>query len=369
MITSRVYEIVSRHRENPAQPCLLKDFTLGPDAGAVPEAIWDRPDWSLYCLDFAEEAAVFVQADGKLDLQAVPFVYQAQFEQAARVLVMPLDEFLQIGLRLPDPQHLTFLYSTGRCGSTLASRIFAELPGVISLSEPEAIVSAAHQAADVTVDHWPYIRAATRFLCRGHGRPDGSVFVIKPRPVSILYDRDFAEACPAARFAFLYRDCQAYVSSMFRFGQRLGLPWDTPGPVAKWRADWDQMAGGAPVDELDRFVDTGRDDIAWSEVGAALWALNIRAYIQLDPAERQLAAIHYDDLNADRERGTAKLLAACGLDPDQTQAGLRAFARDSHSGGKGANAIPSRGMGTQDVERLNAVIAKFDFPDFAEARL
>ncbi len=374
VMIGKTHSILARHRANPAQPCLLSDFTLS-DGQPVNKSPfdgmcgWDGYGWSLYCLDFVQNVAVFVRSVNGLNLRATPFVYQAQFEQADQALVMPMAMFLRIGNDLPAPRRLTFLYSTGRCGSTLASRIFAELPGVVSLSEPEGVISAAHQSRHVIGAHHPYIRAAVRFLCHTPGGNTAPHVVIKPRPVSILYDGDFARACPDAHFAFLYRDCQAYVRSMFRFGQRLGLNWDSPGPLDKWLPHWRQMSGGQPIDVLQRYVDTNRADITWAEIGTALWAVTVSAFHGMDESGRRTSAIHYDDLNREKLRGTERLLAACGLNPAKATAGIHAFSRDSHRGGKGANAIPSREMNARETQRMNAVIARMGVPDYAEARI
>lgn len=368
-MTGKLRSILSRHRANPAQPCLINDFTLGPITTAN-ASILDQEEWSLYCLDFAADSAVFVHVAGGLELDNVPFVYQAQFEQADQVFVLPLPDFLRIGLAMPAPERVTFLYSTGRCGSTLASRILSQLPGVVSLSEPEGIISPAHQADAIgNRVHWRYIRAALHFLCRGQPGERTPHYVIKPRPVSLLYDAEFTRACPNAHIAFLYRGCGDYVRSMFRFGQRLGLDWDTPGPIEKWWPHWQQMSGGAPRTVLGEFVTLDRKDITWAEIGAALWAVTMRAFHGINDRGRSATAIHYDDLNRDRLAGTAKLIQACGLDIKNANAGLRAFEIDAHTGGRGANTIPSREMDATQTRRMDVVMSRMGMPNYAQARL
>ena len=38
-----------------------------------------------------------------------------------------------------DDSRIISIYSVGRCGSTLASQIFAQIPGVVNISEPYAL--------------------------------------------------------------------------------------------------------------------------------------------------------------------------------------------------------------------------------------
>jgi hypothetical protein len=48
-----------------------------------------------------------------------PFVYQAQYDQAERLIAVPYETFTQLARDLPDVRRLILIYATGRSGSTL----------------------------------------------------------------------------------------------------------------------------------------------------------------------------------------------------------------------------------------------------------
>lgn len=332
--------VLDRRPPYNAAPSRLANFVLG-DASPANAATALEPDWSLHCLELDDrgpDAAVFVRLPGGLLSSTGPFAYQDQLDRATEVLVVELSVALEMAAELPVAPDVAFLFSTGRCGSTLASRIFAELPGVVSLSEPDPYLNIVHLRPvltdEVVVE---LVRAATVLLCHAVGADEATTVVIKPRSEPVLQAPLYAEALPDARHAFLYRDCRGYVASAARFGIRM-LGENPRGTVAEMRPFWDQLTGSEPLSTLARVVDVERDDIGLHELLPVMWALKIRAF--LAARERGLAdvdAIHYEDLVADRDRQTARLLRACGLDPAAAPRVMAAFDGDSHGGGLGGN--------------------------------
>jgi len=95
---------------------------------------------SLYAFDFDTSRVVFVETASPSELSMAPFFYQAQYENAVRILTLPFDVMIGLAqsVALPDTQ-LLFIHSTGRCGSTLAGGLLAQVPGVTNLSEPDTL--------------------------------------------------------------------------------------------------------------------------------------------------------------------------------------------------------------------------------------
>lgn len=95
----------------------------------------DGPDTALpYCIDFPRRRALYVLGVEPEEAQAAPFYYLYLRRHARRLLSVPI-EHAPLMRRSPaaDP---VFLFSPGRCGSTLLSRMLAEA-GVASVSEPD----------------------------------------------------------------------------------------------------------------------------------------------------------------------------------------------------------------------------------------
>ena len=76
-----------------------------------------------------------------------PFLYQQQRHSALRTYVVNYQAFIQAVARLQEQdgdtsgsdllQRIVLLYSTGRCGSTLLSKLLGRGQGVNSVSEPD----------------------------------------------------------------------------------------------------------------------------------------------------------------------------------------------------------------------------------------
>lgn len=87
-----------------------------------------------YCIDFAQRRALYVLGVDPQSVQEAPFYYLYLRRHAQRLLSVPY-EFGPLAGDEParDP---VFLFSPGRCGSALLSRVLAEA-GIPSVSEPD----------------------------------------------------------------------------------------------------------------------------------------------------------------------------------------------------------------------------------------
>ena len=75
-----------------------------------------------------------------------PFMYINQFNLCSKLIRMPLESFLQLAEEVGDPKgKLVILSNTGRCGSTLLTKLFEELPNTVSISEPEVLMAFRHE--------------------------------------------------------------------------------------------------------------------------------------------------------------------------------------------------------------------------------
>lgn len=86
-----------------------------------------------YCLDFLRARAVYVTGVDPQGVQGAPFYYLHLRQHARRVLNVPIDHAFVSTTAAEQP---VFLFSPGRCGSTLLSRVLFET-GIPSVSEPD----------------------------------------------------------------------------------------------------------------------------------------------------------------------------------------------------------------------------------------
>jgi hypothetical protein len=121
---TRIYDVLRTRNASRISIASPQDFVCRRHAEGVP------PQSQFpYCLDFLRRRALYVTDLDAKAVQAAPFYYLYLRGHARRVLSVP---FAASGAGA-DP---VFLFSPGRCGSTLMSRVLFEA-GIASVSEPD----------------------------------------------------------------------------------------------------------------------------------------------------------------------------------------------------------------------------------------
>ena len=362
-------EITARSKGGPADLSAISDFTLRP-AGQILEAdLLRSPDWTLYCLDLPSKQALFVELPPGTDLSEAAFAYSHQFTGARRAALMPFDQFIATSHAIAPRSELAFLFSTGRCGSTLASRIFAQLPEVWSLSEPDYLTNLALARLTLAPDEMAaLVRAATMWTCRPPNGRTPETIVIKPRSEAVLIATACRQAFPDSRNVFLYRDLLGYANSCFKFGQRIIGP-ELFFAEEAWRGTWDFLMAGTPISILTECFAPDHGPIDWAEFLTLVWDLRIDGYLRALRQGMVFTAIHYHDLNTYRAKETGPLLQACGIPLRHLDQAMTAFGEDSHKGNPGANAAPARAMNAEETARAVSLLAMLGKRDYVDGRL
>ena len=102
-------------------------------------------------LNIDENFAVFAVVQGPnkdvLKHTTGPFMYINQFKLCSELIRMPIESFLRLAEEIGDPKgKLVILSNTGRCGSTLLTQLFEELPSTVAISEPEVLMAFTHES-------------------------------------------------------------------------------------------------------------------------------------------------------------------------------------------------------------------------------
>lgn len=366
-MTGRLHEITARRKDFWAGVSKIDDFTLGPARDVSPDKILTSPDWSLYCLDFTQGKALFVELPAGTNLAETPFVYVAQFEHALRAITVPMDLVEDLGGKLASPPQLAFLFSTGRCGSTLASRILAQLPGVWSLSEPDCYTNLALGRFSLEPARArTLIAAATRLLCRPPRGVQVDTIVIKPRSEAIMQAENLGQAVPGARNIFMYRDAESYVNSVYKFEQRVLGEEQFFSSTESWRTVWPIISINSPLTLLDEYFGMERGEIARPEILTMAWDIRIEAYLA---ALRNGGNFHYSDLNTNREAEATRLLAGCGIPTTRLDLAMQGFQHDAHSGSGSANDIPAKSLDAAQRATIHVMLKRLGKTDYRTTRL
>ena len=208
------FKIIERLRELQFAIPHLSDFRLEEDGTISADEILRNDNISLYSLEFDTKQAVFVETPAEVDLSQAPFMFTTQYDDAICVISMSFDDFLSLAKRITaDEERLIFIHSTGRCGSTLASRIFAQVPGIVNLSEPFFLPQIVIQkvAKSYSTDNLKaLLKASILILCKSDAE---RAWVIKEHSYAIELTQWVGELFPQAKRLFLYRNAETWMRS------------------------------------------------------------------------------------------------------------------------------------------------------------
>ncbi len=181
------------------------------------DRILDDSNITLYSLNIEKNQAVFVETPPEVHLLTAPFYNLAQFENASRVITISFDTLIQLGEEVSlEDDHLVLIFNTGRCGSTLASQIFAQVPGIINMAEPIALtnlVVARNAKKYSEQDLVTILNATIRLLCKNNSE---IAWVIKGRSFDIELGDWMHQLFPRSKNIFLYRNAESWLQSFIR---------------------------------------------------------------------------------------------------------------------------------------------------------
>lgn len=344
--TTRILDITGKTRSPANTVVSLTDFEYTPGDAIAAASLLDNHRVTLYCLDLVNQQAIFTEGPADLDLTGAPFYYLAQYQQAQRLIAMPLAEFGQLAWQLPLPKHLMFLYSVGRCGSTLLSQVFHQVDTCLSLSEPDVfsqLVAARNPNGSRDPDILALIQSSLRWLCRPALKPEATHCLIKLRSFGIELADLIHRVVPQSQTFFLYRHGADYVKSALRaFGFLNAL----------LPSLWDNLAfyqRFVPLLPLYASQLDNSDHLA-VDVYTIAWLSVMDRYLFCHRQGIFTAAIRYEDLIADTPSMMERLWELCDITSADVQQTCQVFAQDSQRGTNLARSVVQQsGQSPQDT--------------------
>lgn len=203
----------------------LADFVTEDGADISAEYVLKRPEVSLYCLDHPNRRFIFTECDPDIDLTAAPFLFQAQFLNARRLIAVPYEEMEALLAERPYGENqLILLYSVGRCGSTLMSQLFNQLDNVVSLAEPDVFTDLLRLRTDDGQNDdeiAALLKLSVLLLMKPTPQKEPEKYVIKFRSYGIELADLIAEQFPDAHTLFMYRNAEDWARSTTRAFQKM----------------------------------------------------------------------------------------------------------------------------------------------------
>jgi hypothetical protein len=161
-----------------------------------------------YCLDLLRRRAIYVCDADVAAAQAAPFYYLHLRQTARRIVSIPFERLSSVA----PPRDPVFLFSPGRVGSTLISRVLAEA-GVASVSEPDFYTQVARPLPRSPLN--PFRRStadAMWHLSDDLGAALGAPPVVKLRAECAVYPELFLRR-PRPKTIVLLRDFESWSRS------------------------------------------------------------------------------------------------------------------------------------------------------------
>ena len=321
--------ITDRTRVNDVTFVQPTDFAYREHATIDASVIVNAPNVSLYCVDPALRRALFVETAEEVDVHAAPFMYQAQYAAARRLIAVPYEILHRVADDLAfDASRLMLIYSVGRCGSTLVSRALREAPGVASLSEPDVysqlqLLRETDRRNDDEIG--ALLRSCTRILCVAAAQRGARAWALKFRSFGIELSDLFQRHFPQAKGIFLYRAGAPWARSV---GRAFGF---FEPEALRYMPEMQQtFARVNPL--IAAFGARHSRTITPAELLACMWTSAMQRARALREQGMPLFMARYDDTRSAPRALLDALFAYCGMEAADAAAIERVLTQDAQAG-------------------------------------
>ena len=360
-----IYEITGKQRKAPFDLADVKDFLLREIGRSTTEEILENPHITLYSLDFKNNQAVFVETPADVNLSQAPFYFMTQYENATRVLTVSFETMIQLARSVTvHDNRLIFIHSVGRSGSTLASQIFAHVPGVVNISEPDALtllVTARYSQPD-NEDHLiDLLEATICLLCK---TPAEKAWVIKGRSYIIGLGDWLHKIYPMTKNIFLYRHAETWLQSCLRAYDD-GVERTNKERQAK---ENQIRAFMAPLSPVIAHYDP-HQHLSHASILSLLWLSAMEQYEQYCRMGIEMLAIRYANWQSAPRKTAEAMLDYCQCSPGDMTAIHDTLTRDSQAGtilSQKAVKQHNRGIDEHDLDVLNWHLQNHSFINEAD---
>lgn len=335
----------------------VNDFRYREEQPVDPRIVIDQPNISLYCLDHENERAIFVETPPDVSLLQAPFYFVTQYETAQRLIAVPYDALHQLASEYPvDHSRIILVYSTGRCGSTLVSRVFDQIPEVASFSEPDVftqllVLWSSGLATDEQTTR--LLTDCLTIMCANTHQQGKLFWVFKYRSYVVSMSDLLHQAAPEAKVIFLYREATAWAIS---FARAFGISDQDLAqviPTYRWQ-----------IPLVDAYVRSHTEPISYPEYLAYMWVSCMQAVANLQQYDPAPFMARYEDIKVASREIMVAMCDYCGVPlPDLAKLD-HTLAEDSQAGTVAARAETkrqaARALSSAEVAFLQGVIQRFN---------
>lgn len=327
-MTAHLLVIKERKRPDPFLPADPNDFGFEIGESIDPQILVTNPRITLYCLDHANQRALFVENAPGVDLSQAPFLYRAQYENTVNLYSVSYDTLHELaqGINL-DSDRLIFVYSVGRAGSTLVGAALNAVNGVVGLSEPDVftqLVTFREFDGSNRDEIGKLINSCMKLQCKPTEQiPGPVVWAVKFRSFSIELGDLIYEHFPNAKNIFLYRDAESWTQSAGRAFVEDAESVEFRTMLQGWFSTL--------VPSLAKHASENGPLLPIAALAAHAWLAVMEKYLDLHNSGVPFKAFRFDDIKAAREDAVKNIVEYCGLTNANMDAVYRSLERDSQA--------------------------------------
>jgi hypothetical protein len=368
MTVAKVFTIAEKLRspESAALVNLHRDFVLSPLASIPLDQVRGDPSLELWGLDRRSSSVVLLRQAPTV--QSAPFLYQQQFLNATEAVLVDYRSFVEMMSNVEVPiERLAFVYSTGRCGSTLVHQLVAASGAAVSLNEPDVYSHAEREVAAGRIEATllaELLLSATKYLVVRHLR-ESSLVVVKLRSRVIHIYEQLSAALGAARRIFLYRNAIDFVQSWDRiYNRHWPRQWILDVPLLR---DLARALSRSYARRLNPALDKRyRHELqgctpgdvylkcGWSAMWVLEWLDRVNWYAHHAQDDAGVRALRYEDLVSAPD-AVHHLFRHLGLSQGSVDSAMHAFSRHSQAGHAFAESAKGRPL-SRTTRRLIAEV-------------
>jgi hypothetical protein len=330
----------------------VDDFVLGEGRPIDVDVVAKSPCFSLYCIDFEDQTAVFVETAHEDSLRDAVFMFEVQRSAAQRIVKIPLETMHRIASQAAiEPDHIALIYSVGRCGSTMLSKAFGTFDGVASLSEPDVMTQLIWLWGRSGLDkpeNEQLLRDCTIMQCLPTKLTGSTHWALKFRSYVTIMGPMYGRCLPEAKSVFLYRSLIPWLRSYIRMlgGGDLHAPFN-PEYVSFL---------GSIVPQLG-----GRTDVPLLEVALCAWIGSMEAAVEMQRSGQRPFCLRYEELAKEPMESVSAVARFCGFGEPKMDRLAKAIRQDSQEG----STLSRDTLGeikvnfeTADIETISRMLAK-----------
>jgi hypothetical protein len=203
--SAHIVDILWKHRLNSVEYVKYNNFLVKHNSYADPVKTIAQDD-NVSLISICQDFALFGYCHQGLsiyDSKHGPFVYNVQYENVTKIITVPLKFIPELSKHVKDvPSNIILLSNTGRCGSTLLTKMLETNNDTVVMSEPDFLVHLLDLKDEINIDN--LVNPGFNLQCKGLG--SNKTVVIKPRCPAIALAKLVNDKCPNIKHLFMWRE-------------------------------------------------------------------------------------------------------------------------------------------------------------------